>query len=140
MASIKRKLRHIPLWMCWLVFALVFWLIMSGVGLALSGDTTLNASIGDISITADLPVTYTPQMDGEDYLYDEHGNLLYDETAVDAADAAGVVAWNFDGTAGTLNGEVSAKYESGCLAPEMDSVKDAKGCCCLRHIHGSLLR
>ena len=119
----KRTKRAIPAWMSVFACILAGWLALSGITYALSGSTTLNESIGDVSITAALPVTYSPQMDDEDYVYDENNNLLYDETAVNAADAPRVVAWNFDGTAGTLTGEVSAKYNSGCIAPEMDSVK-----------------
>ena len=123
----SRRVKHaLPAWICCLAGVVTVWLILSGIGNALSGVTTLDENIGEdnvISVTAALPVTYTPQMDGEDYVYDNEGNLLFDETDVDATDAKNVVAWNFDSGNGTLRGEVSAMYSSGCLAPEMDSVK-----------------
>ncbi len=123
MIKSKRIKRVLPAGICCLAGVLAVWLTLSGIGYALSGVTTLDVAINDVSITAALPVTYTPQMDGEDYIYDDNGNLLFDETAIDAEDAPAVVGWNFSGSAGTLRGEVSAMYSSGCLAPEMDSVK-----------------
>ncbi len=123
MIKSKRMKRVLPAGICCLAGVLAVWLTLSGIGYALFGITTLDVAINDVSITAALPVTYTPQMDGEDYIYDDNGNLLFDETAINAEDALAVVDWNFSGSAGTLRGEVSAMYSSGCLAPEMDSVK-----------------
>lgn len=121
MAISKRTKRAIPAWMCCLVGILVAWLALSGIGYALSGATTLDAQVGDISITAGLPVTYLPQVDGEEYVRDENGNIVYAEDEVLEEEAPAVVAWNYNGS--ELTGEVSAKYNMGCTAPEMNSVK-----------------
>lgn len=119
----NRTKRALPAWIVCLAGILAVWLALSGIGYALSGDTTLNASIDDISISAGLPVTYSAKVSGEDFVYDENGNLVYDENPVTEEAAASCVAWNFNGSAGTLRGEVCALYNEGCMSNDMQSVK-----------------
>lgn len=118
-----RRRRFLPAWLLWLATALVIWGIITVAVNALSGDITLDTSVGDISISAGLPKTYSAKVNGEDFVYDEDGNLVYDESEVSEDVASKCIAWNYNSEASTLSGEICALYNEGCLGKDMQSVK-----------------
>lgn len=133
MYMLKKATRGIPVWLRVLTAAMILWVVVAMIGnVFATGETTLDIRIGGINAKADLPVTYSARLDGEEYVYDEDGKLVYDESKLDETEAVKYVSWNYSSqeSSGTEETDadriwcrITSKYTSGCLSPSMDSVK-----------------